>query len=55
MYGEFDAVNCALSDICAAMLHVKLSFGWLAYQRLGGVVGSVVGNRLKHLMGLLLV
>ena len=31
MYEEFEKGNCALSDIYAAMLHVSLSFGWLAY------------------------
>ena len=36
MYGEFDRGNCALSDIYAAMLHVTLSFGWLAYLEDGG-------------------
>ena len=36
MYGEFDRGNRALSDIYAAMLHVSLSFGWLAYLEVGG-------------------
>ena len=36
MYGEFDRGNCALSDIYAAMLHVSLGFGWLAYLEDGG-------------------
>ena len=36
MYGEFDRGNCALSDIYAAMLHVRLSFGWLTYLEVGG-------------------
>ena len=31
IYGQFDTGNCALSDIYAAMLHISLSFGWLAY------------------------
>ena len=31
MYEEFEKGNCELSDIYAAMLHVSLSFGWLAY------------------------
>ena len=31
MYEELEKGNCALSDIYAAMLHVSLSFGWLAY------------------------
>ena len=31
MYEEFEKGNCVLSDIYAAMLHVSLSFGWLAY------------------------
>ena len=35
MYGEFDTGNCVLSDIYAAMLHVSLSFGWLAYLEVG--------------------
>ena len=46
MYGEFDRGNCVLSDIYAALLHVSLSFGWLAYLEVGEVVGSVEGNRL---------
>ena len=35
MYGEFDTGNCVLSDIYAAMLHVSLSFGWLACLEVG--------------------
>ena len=35
MSPEFDRGNCALSDIYAAMLHVSLSFGWLAYLEVG--------------------
>ena len=36
MNGEFDRRNFALSDICAAMLHVRLDFGWLTYLEDGG-------------------
>ena len=36
MYREFDRGNCVLSDIYAAMLHLSLSFGWLAYLEDGG-------------------
>ena len=43
MYGEFDRGNCVLSDIYAAMLHVSLSFGWLAYLEVGG--GSWICGR----------
>ena len=32
IHGKFDRGNCALSDIYAAML----SFGWLAYLKVGG-------------------
>ena len=31
MYMEFEKRNFALSDINAAMMHVSVSFGWLAY------------------------
>ena len=43
MSPEFDRGNCALSDIYAAMLHVSLSFGWLAYLEVGG--GSWICGR----------
>ena len=43
MYGEFDRGNCALSDIYAAMLHVSLSFGRLAYLEVGA--GSWICGR----------
>ena len=33
----------------------KIEFWLVGLSEVGGVVGSVVGNRLKHLMGLLLV
>ena len=36
MYTEFDRGNCELFDIYAAMLHVSLSFGWLAYLEVRG-------------------
>ena len=36
MYGEFDRGHSALSDTYAAMLHVSLGFGWLAYLEDGG-------------------
>ena len=36
MYMEFEKRNFALSDINAAMMHVSVSFGWLAYLQIGG-------------------
>ena len=55
MYGEFDRENFALSDIYAAMLHVSLKFGKLAYLEVRGGGWICEGIRLKQLVGPLLV
>ena len=55
MYGEFDRENFALSDIYAAMLHVSLKFGKLAYLEVRGGGWICEGIRLKQLVGSLLV
>ena len=51
MYWEFDRGNCVLSDLNTAMSWLV---GWII-QRLGEVVGPVEGNRLKQLVGPLVV
>ena len=53
MYWEFDRGNCVLSDLNTAM-SVWVLVGWII-QRLGEVVGPVEGNRLKQLVGPLVV
>ena len=55
MYGEFDRENFALPDIFAAMLHVSLKFGKLAYLEGRGGGWICEGIRLKQLVGPLLV